>query len=115
MIPFADEYPNYREDLPISIQAVSFADDFEGEVGARRTIIYSLDFEMRVQYYSGIAMSSVIRQANARLFDIGAGLEDSDIRLETLQVNPDPITAIGLGDSDFGFTTTFYGADSDYR
>ena len=38
-----------------------------------------------------------------------------DIRLETIQVNPDPLTAIGSADSDFGFTTTFFGADSDYR
>lgn len=115
LIPFSSDFPNYREDLPIAIQGVSFQDDFENEIGARRTIIYTLDFEMRVQYYSGVGQAEVIRQANARLFQIGEGLADSDIRLETLQINPDPIDTIGLADSDFGFTTTFYGADSDYR
>lgn len=115
LIPFASDYPNYREDLPISINGVAFTDDFENEVAARRTIIYTLDFEMRVQYYSGIGQGEIIRQANARLFQIGEGLADSDIRLETIQIDPNPITTIGLADSDFGFTTTFYGADSDYR
>ena len=65
---------------------------------------------MRVQYYSGIGQGEIIRQANARLFNIGT---DSDIRIETIQIDPNPITTIGLADSDFGFTTTFYGADSD--
>lgn len=113
LIPFANEYPNYREDLPIAINGVAFQDDFENEVAARRTIIYTLDFEMRVSYYSGIGQGEVIRQANARLFNIGGGIADSDVRLETIQIDPNPITTIGLADSDFGFTTTFYGADSD--
>lgn len=115
LIPFPEKFPNYREDLPIAIQGVGFQDDFENEIGARRTIIYALDFELRTQFYSGIALAEVIRQANARLFQQGVGLADSDVRLETIQVNPDPITTVGLSDSDFGFTTTFYGADSDYR
>ena len=115
LIPFPEKFPNYREDLPIAIQGVGFQDDFENEIGARRTIIYTLDFEMRTQFYSGIALAEVIRQANARLHEIGGGTADSDIRLETIQINPNPITTVGLSDSDFVFTTTFYGADSDYR
>jgi len=115
MIPLKDEYPNYREDIPISIAGVGFTDDFEGEVGARRTIIYTLDFEMRVQYYGSIGTSNVVRQANARIFEIGTGTADSDVRIETIQIDPNPLSTIGLADSDFGFTETFYGADSDYR
>ena len=115
MIPLKDKYPNYREDIPISIAGVGFTDDFEGEVGARRTIIYTLDFEMRVQYYGSIGTSNVVRQANARIFEIGSGTADSDVRIETIQIDPNPLSTIGLADSDFGFTETFYDADSDYR
>ena len=115
MIPLKDDYPSYREDIPISIAGVGFQDDFEGEVGSRRTIIYNLDFEMRVQYYGGIGTSNIIRQSNARVFQIGGGLADSDIRLNTIQIDPNPTTVIGLADSDFGFTRTDYDADSDYR
>ena len=116
MIPLKTDYPTYREDIPISIAAVGFQDDLDGELGARRTIIYNLDFEMRVQYHSGIATSNVIRQSNARIHNMNSGLSgDSDVRLETLQINPNPLSTIGLADSDFGFTETFYDADADYR
>ncbi len=115
MIPLKTDYPSYREDIPISIAAVGFQDDLEGEVGARRTIIYNIDFEMRIQYHSGIATSNVIRQSNARILNMNTGLADSDVRLETIQINPNPLSTIGLADSDFGFTTTFFDADSDYR
>lgn len=115
MFPLKAEYPNFKEDIPISIAGVGFQDDFEGEVGQRRTIIYNLDFEMRVQYHGSIGTANVIREANARLFQQNAGLADSDIRIETIQITPDPLTTIGLADSDFGFTETFYSADSDYR
>lgn len=115
MIPLKTEYPSFREDIPISIAGVGFTDDFEGEVGARRTIIYNIDFEMRVQYYGAIGTSDVIRQANTRIFEIGSGLADSDVRLQTIQIDPDPTSTIGLTDSDFGFTRTYYGSDSDYR
>ena len=35
-----------------------------------------------------------------------AGLNDSDIGMETIRVTPNPTSLIGLADSDFGFTTT---------
>ena len=38
---------------------------------------------------------------------------DSDVRLQTLQIDPNPITTIGNPDSNFGFTTTIWGQDSD--
>lgn len=109
------EYPDYKEDIPIAITGVGFQDDFQGAVAERRTIIYSMAFEMRMTYHGFIPESSVIREANARVFQIDAGGNDSDLRLETIQVNPDPLTTIGLADSDFGFSTTIFDADSDYR
>jgi hypothetical protein len=111
MIPFVDDYPTFREDIPISIAGVGFTDDFEGEVGARRTIIYNLDFEMRVQYHGSIAEGQVIRQSNARIFELNTGSADSDVRLNTIVIDPNPLSVIGLADSDFGFTTTFIGSN----
>ena len=121
LIPFASEYPNYREDLPIAINGVSFQDDFENELGARRTIIYTIDFEMRTQYYGPIPTSKIIRQSVTKIFankvgfvDSAIGLTvDSDVRLQTIQIDPNPINTIGDADSDFGFTTTIWGQDSD--
>ncbi len=104
--PFSTEFPSFKEDIPVIIQGVSFSDDFEGAMEQRRTIIYSLDFEMKLSYHGPISDNSIIRQADAKVFDIKAGLNDSDIGLETIRVTPNPISIIGLADSDFGFTTT---------
>ena len=104
--PFATEFPSFKEDIQVIIQSVAFSDDFEGAMEQRRTIIYSLDFEMKLSYHGPIADQSIIRTSTAKLFDIKAGLNDSDIGLETIQVTPNPTSVIGLADSDFGFTTT---------
>jgi len=104
--PFSTEFPAFKEDIQVIIQGVSFSDDFEGAVEQRRTIIYSMDFEMKISYHGPIADQSIIRQADAKVFDIKAGLNDSDIGLETIRVTPNPTTVIGLDDSTFGFSTT---------
>ena len=104
--PFATEHPTFVEDIPIIINGVSFSDDFEGAMEQRRTIIYSMDFEMKLSYHGPIANTSVIRTSTAKIFQMGSGNSDSDIGLETIQVTPNPTSAIGLADSDFGFTTT---------
>ena len=103
--PFTTEYPDFKEDIPIIIQGVSFSDDFEGQLDTRRTIIYALDFEMKVSFHGPISTSSIIRQADANLYDINAGLADSDGYLETVQVVPNPSDVFGLADSDYGFNT----------
>ena len=37
---------------------------------------------------------------------MNVGLMDSDLQIERMTINPDPLSTIGLADSDFGFTTT---------
>lgn len=104
--PFPTDYPNFKEDIPIIIQGVSFQDDFEGQLDTRRTIIYSLDFEMKVSFHGPIATTGIVRSAIADVYTMGSGLADSDIKLETITVTPNPVGIIGLADSDFGFDTT---------
>jgi|TARA_Y100000022_G_scaffold168217_1_gene153289 hypothetical protein len=104
--PFPDEYPTFKEDIPIIIIGVNFSDDFEAEYGNRRTIIYTLSFEMKLQFYGPINQGDVIRKAVPHLFLMDTGAQgDSDKLLETITVQPDPLTAIGMPDSDFGFST----------
>ena len=104
--PFSTEYPDFKEDIPIVIQGLSFSDDFEGSMEQRRTIIYTLDFEMKVSFYGPINTSDIIRTSKATFFDIGAGLLDSDIGLERIDTTPDPTSVFGMPDSDFGFSNT---------
>lgn len=104
--PFSTEYPDFKEDIPIVIQGLSFSDDFEGAMEQRRTIIYTLDFEMKVSFYGPINTGDIIRTSKATFFDIGAGLQDSDIGLERIDTTPDPTSVFGMPDSDFGFSNT---------
>ena len=104
--PFASEYSSFLEDIPVIIQGVSFQDDFEGAQEQRRTIIYSLEFEMKLSYYGPIADKSIVRKSIASVFDMKAGhISDSDVQVERITVTPNPLASFGTADSDFGFTT----------
>lgn len=90
------------EDVPIILTSVSFSDDYEGELAQRRTIVYTLDFEMKVGFYGPAPSndgSSVIREVNTNLYNMDSGLADSDGFLEAVQVVPSPIDA--SPDSDY--------------
>lgn len=111
--PFPNEYPNFKEDIPIIIQGLSFSDDFEGALEARRTIIYTISFEMKVSFYGPVTSGDVIRTSVADLFFMDTGLGgDSDIKAERIKVTPNPTTIIGMQDSTFGFDISIDSADA---
>lgn len=101
--PFATEYPTWLEDIPIIIQGLTMQDDYEGAVDQRRTIIYQIDFEMKINFYGEIGTTSVIRTATNKFFQMGVGMGDSDIHIETMTITPTPEGV--SADSDFGFNT----------
>lgn len=103
--PFPNDYADFKEDIPIIIQNLSFTDDFDGSLENRRTIIYTLDFEMKINFHGPITTSDIIRTSVSNIFQIQAGLEDSDLQISKLTTTPDPTSIIGLADSDFGFDT----------
>lgn len=49
-----------KEDTPVTMTGIAFSDDYEGLLEARRTIIYTLDFEMKINLYKGVPTSSAI-------------------------------------------------------
>lgn len=101
-------FPDIKEDVPISIQSISFSDDYEGQMESRRTIIYTLDFEMKINFYGPASDSKVIKTTEVGVYDMGAGLNDSDVLIETIRVQPNPLNA--SADSDYGFITTIFSA-----
>lgn len=110
MKQFSD-YPDITEDIPLSLIGISYSDDFEGALENRRTIIYTLDFEMKTAFFGPISDRSIIRKAivDFRNPDVPTvnsySLTDSDNLIERITVVPDPINV--SPDSDYGFTTTF--------
>tara|TARA_Y100000389_G_scaffold27514_2_gene23607 strand:+ start:937 stop:1734 length:798 start_codon:yes stop_codon:yes gene_type:complete len=105
-----------KEDVPITLQSVSFQDDFEGSLEQRRTIIYTLDFGMRVNFHGPIRRSKVIKSATANVHIDKASLLTSGADSDGLYVKqittPNPANATPF--SDFGFTTVteYYGDSS---
>ena len=98
--PFADQ-PDIKEDVPVSLTGVSFQDDFEGPVEQRRTIIYTMTFDMRVNFYGPENTAPIIREVNTNLNLID---NDGSGFVENIQVTPDPIDV--SPDSDYGFTVS---------
>jgi hypothetical protein len=103
--PLSD-FGTVKEDVPLILQGITFADDYEGTVDSRRTIIYTLDFIMKVAFYKSISDSGdkIIRKVTNPIYNYGAGDKDSDLQILTMTTVPDPLAV--NPDSDFGFTTT---------
>jgi hypothetical protein len=102
------DYPSIKEDTPIVLNSVTFSDDYEGALEQRRSIIYTLDFDMKINFYGPINNQEVIRQVDAVVYNMNTGLADSDEYIETIRTLPDPSDA--SPDSDYGFTSTIYDA-----
>lgn len=97
-----DDANDIKEDVQITLSSVSFTDDYEGDLAQRRTIIYTLDFEMKINFWGPDGREKVIRESNVNLNFMDAGLLDSDLFSEALQVVPNPLDV--NPDSDYSFT-----------
>ena len=106
--PFSD-IPDLTEDVPVTLSGVTFSDDFEGAVEQRRTIIYTLDFEMKIALYGPDKTGFIIRDVRNSFFLQEAGLQDSDVYIKTLRITPDPSSV--NADSDYGFIETTLDSD----
>lgn len=74
------------DDVNITLQTISKQDDYEGEVGERRVIIYTMLFEMRISFYGRVDQDmNVIKTAIINFID-----EDSGDRIltQTAAVTP---------------------------
>ena len=79
-----------KSDIPIVLQGVSMNDDYEGDFITRRAIIYTLDFETRVNFYGEVQNKKTIRKVVSDFFDFDKGNEGL---LESQQVTTNPATA----------------------
>jgi hypothetical protein len=92
---------NIMNDLPIILDSVNFEDNYEGDFDDRRTIIWTLSFTMKLNFYGPVNKQGVIRKVVTNTYnDVALSQKQT-----TLTVEPDPLTA-KPGD-DIGFTDTF--------
>lgn len=96
IIPFPQSHPTVREDVPLTITGVDVTDDYEGDVASRRTIIYTISFDMKVNYYSAIPDDKIIKEArlnfNLEQPTILAGYENNYLELK-LSPNPEGVSS----------------------
>lgn len=102
--PFNADHPEIKEDVPISITSISFSDDFEGSIGDRRTIVYTLSFEMKISFYGPLTTSGIIREVNNNLYILSGDSDREDFQYR-IQTKPVP-TNVSV-DSDYGFSQIY--------
>jgi len=102
--PFSD-YPEITEDVPIALNGITFEDTYDAALEQRRTIIYTLTFGMKISFYGPEKDGKIIREVNNNIFNVGAGLADSDVFIENINIKPTP-TGVSP-DSDFGFNILY--------
>lgn len=62
------EAPGFNSDVPIILTSISMSDDYEGDFSnTRRTIVYTLEFDVRVRFTGPVGTQGVIRFTEAGL------------------------------------------------
>ena len=81
----------FKSDQPFILQSVSLNDDYEGDFATRRVIIYTLDFETKVNFYGGIGSQGIVKSVTID-YNNKVAITDQPMQRQTATVNP--ITAI---------------------
>lgn len=97
-------------DVPIVLNSVGLSDDYEGDFETRRTILYTLDFSMKIKFAGGAGKENVIRTVDTFLFnDVDTALKANDpygTNNTNIRIEVDASDEAPLDDTDT-ITTTF--------
>ena len=110
MKPFK-EYQDLLEDIPITLQGVSYLSDFEGAMQDRSVLQYVLDFEMKTAFYGPIDKGKSVIQRSIVNYD----LDSVDSAGFGFSIHYTPKFFSRTPDDPLfpGYNTTYYG-DSDF-
>ena len=90
-------------DVPIVLTGTTIQDDYEGDFTTRRTIVYTLDFEMKIRFTGRVVSKPVIRVVTADLYN-NSTAESASTAVDRVK------TELGSADDtpeDFTTNTTF--------
>ena len=92
---------NIKNDLPIILSSIGFEDDYEGDLTTRRSIIWTLSFVMKLNFYGPVNKQGIIKKTTSNIFN------DAELtsQQQIITVQPDPVTA-NVTDS-FGYIENF--------
>lgn len=100
--------PTNDYDMPITLQAVTWADDWTGEIADRRTVEWTLEFETKIYLHGPVAQSTVIY--DARIGIATAGEKD----LNTLNRGDSDLLGIETGYAHLKDSDAIFDSDSKY-
>ncbi len=90
---------DFKQDVPITLTSVSFADEYEGDFVTRRVLTYQLDFTMKMRFYGpSNGNTNIIREVNVDLEKFGTANDTN--RFEEMDFT------IGATDTPDNFTVT---------
>jgi hypothetical protein len=76
---------NLTRDIPITLQSVTMSDDYEGEFETRRTLIYTLDFNMKIQFFGPIQKDvGVIKDSTVNFRDVDSSAKISAVNTQVV-------------------------------
>jgi hypothetical protein len=92
---------NIKNDLPIILDSVNFEDNYEGNFDDRRTIVWTLSFTLKLNFYGPVNKQGIINKVVASTFSDPALAK----KQTTITTVPNPTTA--APGENIGFTDTF--------
>tara|TARA_B100000497_G_C7638208_1_gene383622 strand:+ start:57 stop:467 length:411 start_codon:yes stop_codon:yes gene_type:complete len=92
-----------KDDFPLILESLTYEDDYEGDFASRRSIIYTITFTAKVNFYGPISEQGIIKTVKADAFlDNSAVMGTSTQATSRLTTTPNPSSAIAT--DDFGFS-----------
>lgn len=93
-------------DVPIVLTGTSIEDDYEGDFTARRTLIYTLEFNMKVKFAGATSESKIIRSVDTKFYsnisNVIAKVNGSPSSTTTIPIDNVENGDISVGMSVFG-------------
>ena len=93
-----------KSDIPIVLTSVTMNDDYEADFITRRAIIYTLEFETRVNFYGAVQNKKTIRKVTNDFFDFTSPNTDLMER-QTVTTNPTTANVTDTFTYNVGYTT----------
>ena len=94
---------NIKNDLPILLEGINYEDDYENDFTQRRAIIWSLNFNLKLNFFGPISKQGIIRSATINTFN-NENLSNQTSKY-TVTTNPGNASIT----DDFNFVETFEG------
>ena len=82
--------PNSKTDVPFILNSVSLQDDYEGDFQGRRTIVYTLDFTVKIRFAPDTSDANIIKKVETHIADFtNVASSANAVTLSTVNVSAD--------------------------